>query len=65
MIEFISKIFIFAVTYYYVLNYLFLCEVNTHFGNAIILLLIIIITLYHFLIRQKGAIVCNSCKRYI
>jgi hypothetical protein len=61
--EFIIKISIFALTFYYTLDYIFVCEVSNISGVIILILILIIITLLHYFFGRKHQTICPACNK--
>ncbi len=59
--EFIIKLGVFALAFYYTLDYIFVCEVKNSIGiSSIILILIIVFILQYFFGRKTF---CPTCKK--
>ena len=47
VIEFIIKIIAFCVSFYYIVEYIFLCKIDTYLGLSILVLGMLFIISYH------------------
>ena len=56
--EFIVKFFVFSLTFYYTLDYIFVCEVDNNLGISILILTVIIILILHSMFGRK---ITNTC----
>jgi hypothetical protein len=61
--EFLIKIAAFALTFYYTLDYIFVCEVSNTAGVAVLILILITITLVHYFFGRNSKNVCPMCKK--
>jgi hypothetical protein len=61
--EFLIKIAVFALTFYYTLDYIFVCEVSNLTGVSILIGVLITITLLHYFFGKKEQNVCPLCKK--
>ena len=61
--EFLIKIAVFALTFYYTLDYIFVCEVSNSMGVAVLILILVAITLLHYFFGKKDKNVCPMCKK--
>lgn len=60
-IEFLVRFAVFGLAFYFILDYIFVCEVNNVLGlSLLIITLIIISVLYYFFGRKK---MCPVCRR--
>ena len=53
MWEFLIKIFIFAVTFYYFINYIHDCQTPTYIGYTCIILILLTIISYKYYLQKK------------
>lgn len=60
-IEFTLKLFLFGVTYYFILDYIVVCGVPTKLSASITLGMMIIITTLYILFSEKTRSRCDSC----
>jgi hypothetical protein len=61
--EFIVKFFVFSMTFYYTLDYIFVCEVNNSIGISLLIITIITITILHSIYGRKTATVCTCMNK--
>lgn len=47
VLEFIFKIITFCVTFYYLVEYIFMCKINTGLGLSIVVMCMLFIIMYH------------------
>ena len=62
-LEFLVKFLVFSLTFYYTLDYIFVCEVDNVIGISILILSIIIITILHYIFGRKTANVCTCMNK--
>jgi len=62
-LEFIVKFLVFSLTFYYTLDYIFVCEVDNIVGISILILSIIIITILHYIFGRKTTHVCTCMNK--
>ena len=61
--EFIIKFFVFSLTFYYTLDYIFVCEVNNSVGITALIITIIVITILHSIYGRKTASICTCTNK--
>lgn len=62
-LSFIIRILAFFTTYYFMIDYLFICNVNTKLGSTIVIIGIITISLVYYPLRGKHLQMCTKCNR--
>jgi hypothetical protein len=62
-LSFIIRILAFFTTYYFMIDYLFICNVNTKIGSTIVIVGIITISLVYYPLRGKHLKICTKCNR--
>jgi len=60
-ISFAARIAAFLMTYYFMIDYLFLCNIDTKLGSAIVIIGIIAISIAYYPIRGKHLKLCSAC----
>jgi hypothetical protein len=60
-IEFTVKLILFAITYYFILDYIVICGVPTKFSASITIGVLITITVLYILFSKKTIRRCNEC----
>lgn len=61
--EFLIKIAVFALTFYYTLDYIFVCEVSNVTGTTVLIAILITITLLHYFFGRNNKNVCPTCNK--
>ncbi len=61
-IAFGIRLLAFLVTYYFMIDYLFICNVDTKVGSIITIIGIIIISVAYYPFRGKHLKYCNKCR---
>ncbi len=61
--NFIIRIIAFLVTYYYMVDYLFIVNLNTGLCFGVVIVSIIIISICYWPLRGKNLKVCDLCKQ--
>ena len=62
-LEFIIKFFVFSLSFYYTLDYIFVCEVNNSVGISVLILTIITIVIIHSIYGRKTATICTCANK--
>jgi len=62
-ISFIIRILAFFVTYYFMIDYLFICNVNTKVGSIVVIIGIIVISIAYYPLRGKYLDLCTGCNQ--
>ena len=60
-IEYFVKLILFAITYYFVLDYVFVCDIPTKYSATIVAATLIVITVLYVLFGSKDIKRCNYC----
>ena len=60
-IEYIVKLILFSITYYFVLDYVFVCNVPTKYSATIVASTLVIITILYILFAKKDIRRCDTC----
>ena len=61
-IAFFVRVIAFLTTYYFMIDYLFICNVETPIGAGATILGIIIITILYYPLRGKYLTHCDKCQ---
>lgn len=64
-ISFIIRILAFFTTYYFMMDYLFICNVNTKIGSTIVIIGIIVISMVYYPLRGKYLTTCTKCNQRV
>ena len=59
--SFILRILIFIVSFYYMVDYLYICNVDTRIGSSVVIIAIILITSLYYPLRGKYVKTCRHC----
>ena len=60
-IAFAIRIAAFLTTYYFMIDYLFICNVNTKIGSFTVIIGVIVITLIYYPLRGAHLKLCDKC----
>ena len=60
-IEFLIKLAAFGLAFYYILDYIFVCEVSNVIGLTALVIIIIAIAILHYFFGRKKF--CPTCKK--
>lgn len=60
-ISFVVRIAAFLVTYYFMIDYLFMCNIDTKIGSIIVIIGIIAISIAYYPLRGKHIKLCATC----
>lgn len=61
--EFIVRIAVFALTFYYTLDFIFVCEVSNLVGVSVLIVVLLSIILIHYFVGRKHQVLCPLCKK--
>jgi hypothetical protein len=61
ILAFSVRVIAFLVTYFFMLDYLFMCNIQTHIGATTTIIGIFIISVLYYPLRGKYLKHCNSC----
>ena len=61
-IAFILRILEFLMTYYFMIDYLFISNVSTELGSGITIGGILLITILYYPLRGKNLVICDKCE---
>ena len=61
ILAFSVRVVAFLVTYFFMLDYLFMCNIQTHVGAMTTIIGIFIISVLYYPLRGKNLKHCNSC----
>jgi len=59
--SFVARIAAFLMTYYFMIDYLFLCNIDTKKGSLVVIIGIIIISIGYYPLRGKNLKLCSAC----
>ena len=59
--EFLIKLAVFALCFYYTLDYIFICEVNNILGLSTLVFVVILIVVIQYFFGRKNK--CPSCNK--
>jgi hypothetical protein len=62
-LSFIIRILAFFVTYYFMIDYLYICNVSTKIGSIIVIVGVIVISAAYYPLHGKYLQFCNKCKQ--
>ena len=60
-ISFVIRILAFLTTYYFMIDYLFICNISTKIGSSVAVIGIIAITIAYYPLRGKYLSLCDKC----
>lgn len=59
--SFAVRVIAFLVTYYFMIDYLFICNIDTKIGSLATIIGLILITLLYYPLRGKYLKLCHHC----
>ena len=59
IIEFLFRMIVFACAFFFVLEYVFVCEVNNKIGMSILILIIILVLIIFSIFGKKERDICK------
>ena len=60
-ITFAARLIAFFMTYYFMIDYLFMCNIDTKVGSIVVIIGIIAISLCYYPLRGKYLKSCSTC----
>lgn len=61
-LSFMLRIIIFVISFYYMVDYLYICNVDTRIGSVVVIIAIITIASLYYPLRGKYIRRCKDCK---